>query len=111
MGRSKLMNFCVPSIYHTCTYVPTTTNVFVFLFCRGWTYPEGVRNPNCLLGAVLKEHFPRLVQLPIEGRVPEPGLTWPHYNAASAPPDECINNVECCTRADMVVATFWVNIL
>jgi hypothetical protein len=49
--------------------------------------------------------------LPIEGRVPEPGLTWPHYKAAPAPPDERINNVECRTKADMVVATFWVSIL
>ena len=98
-------------IYHTCTYGPTRTNVFVFLFCRAWTYPEGARNPNCLLGAVLKEQFPGLVQFPIEGRVPEPGLTWPHYKAAPAPPDERINNVECRTKADMVVATFWVSIL
>jgi hypothetical protein len=71
----------------------------------------GARNPNCLLGALLKEQFPGLVQLPGEGRVPEPGLTWPHYIAASAPPDERINGVECRTRADMVVATFWVTIL
>src|ERR1041384_5290428 len=83
MGRSKLMNFlCSLYIYHTCTYGPTRTNVFVFLFCRAWTYPEGARNPNCLLGAVLKEQFPGLVQLPGEGRVPEPGLTLPHYKAA-----------------------------
>ena len=96
-------------MYHI--YVPTTANVFVFLFCRAWTYPEGARNPNCLLGVVLKEQFPGLVQLPGEGRVPEPGLTWPHYLAASAPPDERINIVDCRTRADMVVASFWVTIL
>jgi len=96
-------------MYHI--YVPTTANVFVFLFCRAWTYPEGARNPNCLISVVLKEQFPRLVQLPGEGRVPEPGLTWQHYKAALAPPDECINNVECHTKADMVVATFWVSIL
>ena len=71
----------------------------------------GAQNPNCLLGALLKEQFPGLVQLPGEGRVPEPGLTWPHYIAALAPPDERINGVECRTRADMVVATFWVTIL
>ena len=57
---------------------------------------------------LVKENFPGLIQLPGPDQVPQPGLFWEHYCAASAPPDTIINGVECHTRADMVFNGFWV---
>ena len=45
---------------------------------------------------------------PGEKRVPEPGVTWAHYEAAKAPSNTTINGVVCNTRADMVINGFWV---
>ena len=68
---------------------------FVFLYCRGWTYGNGVRNPNSILGVLVRENFPGLIQLPGPDQVPQPGLFWEHYCAASAPSDTIINGFEC----------------
>ena len=81
---------------------------FAFLCCRGWTYAKGVRNPNGILGVLIRQNFPGLVQLPGEDQVPQPGLFWEHYVAAPAPPNTIINGVECETRADMVFNGFCV---
>jgi hypothetical protein len=81
---------------------------FVFLYCRGWTYGPRVRNPNSILGVLVRENFPGLVQMPGPDEVPQPGLFWEHYRAAPAPPETTINGVECHTRADMVINGFWV---
>ena len=85
--------------------------VFAFSLCRGWNYPENTRNPNCLLGALLREHFPGIVQLPGEGMVPEPGLKWEHYQAALLPENTRVNGVLCASVADKVLADFWVTII
>jgi hypothetical protein len=77
----------------------------------GWNYPENTRNPNCLLGALLREHFPGVVQLPGEGMVPEPGLKWEHYQAALLPENTHVNGVVCASVADKVLADFWVTII
>ena len=84
------------------------SNGFAFLYCRGWTYAKGVRNPNDILGVLIKQNFPRLVQLPVENSVSEPRLHWEHYVAAQAPPNTTINGVECHTKDDMVLNGFWV---
>ena len=84
------------------------SNGFAFLYCRGWTYAKGVRNPNGILGVLIRQNFPGLVQLPVENSVPEPGLHWEHYVASQAPANMTINGVECHTRADMVLNGFWV---
>ena len=68
----------------------------------------GVRNPNGILGVLIRRNFPGLVQLPGENQVPEPGLHWEHYVAAQTSPNTTINGVECHTRADMVLNGFWV---
>src|SRR3954466_7210079 len=81
---------------------------FVFLYCRGWTYDNGVRNPNSILGVLVRENFPGLAQLPEPDEVPQPGLKCEPYWAAPAPPKTTINGVECHTRADMVINGFWV---
>ena len=57
---------------------------FPFLYCRGWKYGERVRNPNSILGVLIRQNFPGLVQLPGENQVPQPGLFWEHYVAALA---------------------------
>ena len=57
---------------------------------------------------LVRENFPGLIQLPGPDQVPQPGLFWENYCAASAPSDTIINGVECHTRADMVVNGFWV---
>ena len=46
------------------------------------------------------------VTLPGEGRLLELGLSWEHYLAAPAPPDEIIGGVLCDTRADVVIKIF-----
>ena len=46
--------------------------------------------------------------MPSEGRLPELGLSWEHYLAASAPPGEIIDGVLCDTREDVVIRKFWV---
>ena len=84
------------------------SNGFALLYCRGWTYAKGVRNPNGILGVLIRENFPGMVQLPVENSVPEPGLHWEHYVAAQALPNTIINGVECHTRADMVLNGFRV---
>ena len=58
------------------------SNGFAFLYCRGWTYAKGVRNPNGILGVLIRQNFP-------------------------APENTIIDGVECDTRADMVVNGFW----
>ena len=109
MARSKLIyTYILCTFYH---YVSAIANVFAFSLCRGWTYPENTRNPNCLLGALLREHFPGLVQLPGEGKVPEPGLNWEHYQAARLPENTHVNGFLCLSVADKVLADFWVTIL
>ena len=68
---------------------------FAFLYCRGWRYAKGVRNPNDILGVPIKYD-----------QVPTPGLFWDHYVASPAPANTTINEVECDTRADMVFNGF-----
>ena len=81
---------------------------FAFSYCRGWTYAKGVRNPNGILGVLIRQNFPGLVQFPGEDQVPMPGLFWEHYIAASALANTIIDGVKCDTRADMVFNDFWV---
>ena len=81
---------------------------FAFLYCRAWTYAKGVRNPNDILGVLIRQNFLGLVQLPSEDQFPTPGLFWEHYVAALAPANMIINGFECDNRADMVVNGFWV---
>ena len=81
---------------------------FTFLYCRGWAYASGVRNPNGILGVLIRQNFPGLVQLPDDDSPPQPGLFWEHYIAVEAPSNTTVNGVECHTRADMVLNGFWV---
>jgi hypothetical protein len=98
---------CTYTLFRYLLYL-CLSDGFVFLYCRGWIYGNGVRNPNSILGVLVRENFPGLVQLPGPDEVPQPGLKWEHYCAAPAPPDTTINGVECHTRADMVINGFWV---
>ena len=40
------------------------SNGFAFLYCMGWKYAEGVHNPNDILGVLVRQNFPGLVQFP-----------------------------------------------
>ena len=77
-------------------------------YCGGWHQPKDARRPNNILGVLVRQNFPGFVTLPGEGQVPELGLTWEHYLAAPAPPEERIDGVLCHTRAEMVIRQFWV---
>ena len=77
-------------------------------YCRGWHHPKDARRSNSILGVLVRQNFPGFVTLPGEGQVPELGLTWEHYLAAPAPPEERIDGVLCHTRAEMVIRLFWV---
>ena len=57
---------------------------------------------------ICRQIFLGFVTLPGEGQLPELGLSWEHYLAAPAPPEEMIDDVLCHTRADMVIRKFWV---
>ena len=41
---------------------------FAFLYCRGWTYAKGVRNPNGILGVLIRQNFPGLFSCPVSIR-------------------------------------------
>lgn len=97
-------NIFVPSAF---TFLQIT-NALALSCCRGWDHHHSVRRPNSVLGVLCRQNFPGFVTLPGEGRLPELGLSWEHYVAAPAPPDEIIDGVVCDTRADMVIRTFWV---
>jgi len=99
-----LYSLSVPSIIMSMQI----SDGFAFFYCRGWKYANGVRNPNGILGVLVRQNFPGLVQLLGEDQVSQPGLFWDHYVAAPAPPNTIINGVECGTRADMVFNGFWV---
>ena len=86
-------------------------NVFAFSLCRRWNYTENTQNPNCLLGALLRENFPGVVQLPGEGMVPEPRLKWEHYQAPRLPENTHVNGVLCTSMADKVLGDFLVTII
>ena len=64
--------------------------------------------PNTVLGVICWQNIPGFVTLPGEGQLPELGLSWEHYLAAPASPEEVIDGVLCHTRADMVIRQFWV---
>src|ERR1041385_6167656 len=98
---------CTYTLFRYLLYL-CLSDGFVFLYCRGWIYGNGVLNPNSILGVLVRENFPGLVQLPGPDEVPQPGLKWELYCAVPAPPDTTINGVECHTRADMVINGFWV---
>lgn len=97
-------NIFVPSAF---TFLQIT-NALALSCCRGWDHHHSVRRPNSVLGVLCRQNFPGFVTLPGEGRLPELGLSWEHYVAAPAPPDEIIDGVLCDTRADMVIRKFWV---
>src|SRR3954470_9668624 len=81
---------------------------FTFLYCRGWTYASGVRNPNGILGVLIRQNFPGLLKLLGDDLPPQPGLFWEHYIADEAPSNMTVNGVQCHNRADMVLNGFWV---
>ena len=84
------------------------SNALALSYCRGWLHGEGVRRPNQVLGVICWQNFPGMVMLPGEGQLPQLGLSWEHYLAAPAPPEERIDGVLCHTRAEMVIRKFWV---
>lgn len=60
---------------------------------------------NCILGLLVKEHFPGQVHM---GTKYEPAWTWNHYLAAPDqfdPLNRCYSN-----KADRVVAELWVSL-
>ena len=69
------------------------SNALALSYYRGWVCPRGARRPNQVLGVLCRHHFSGWVTLPGEGQLPELGLTWEHYLAASAPPEEIIDGV------------------
>ena len=84
------------------------SNVLALSYYRGWHQPRDARRPNSILGVLVRQNIPGFVTLPGEGQVPELGLTWEHYLAAPAPPEERIDGVLCHTRAEMVIRQFWI---
>jgi hypothetical protein len=87
----------------------TIANNFGFSLCRGWMLVgvEGeYRHVNDILGILLKEHFPGMVTLPGEGKVPESARTWDHYKACE---DLGVaNNIEFHNKAERDFAELWV---
>src|SRR3954470_5111901 len=69
---------CTYTLFRYLLYL-CLSDGFVFLYCRGWIYSNGVRNPNSILGVLVRENFPGLVQLPGPDEVPQPGLKWEHF--------------------------------
>ena len=84
------------------------SNALALSYCRGWDHAEDVRRPNTVLGVLCRQNFLGFVTLRGEGQVPQLGLSWEHYLAAPAPPEEMIDGVLCHTRAEMVIRKFWV---
>ena len=84
------------------------SNALALSYRRGWDHPQDVHRPNQVLGVICWQNIPGFVTLPVEGRLPEVGLSWEHYLAAPAPPGEIIDGVLCKMRADMVIRKFWV---
>lgn len=88
----------------------TIANNFGFSLCSGWKKAgasEGkYRHVNGVLGSLIKEHYPGMVTLPGEGKVPEPARTWDHYKAYE---DLGVaNNIEFHNKAERVFAELWV---
>ena len=79
---------------------------FTFLYCRGWKYGQGVRNPNDTLGVLIRQNFLGLVQFPGEDSVPQPGLFWEHYVASAAPPNTIINGANATPKPTWCSTTF-----
>ena len=88
----------------------TIANNFGFSLCSGWKKAGAstgkYRHVNGVLGSLIKEHYPGMVTLPGEGKVPEPACTWDHYKAYE---DLGVaNNIEFHNKAERVFAELWV---
>ena len=86
------------------------SNNFGFTLCSGWKKAGAsrgkYRHVNGVLGSLIKEHYPGMVTLPGEGKVPEPACTWDHYKAYE---DLGVaNNIEFHNKAERVFAELWV---
>ena len=97
-------NIFVPSAF---TFLQIT-NALALSCCRGSDHHHSVRRPNSVLGVLIWQNFPGFVTLPGEGRLPELGLSWEHYVAAPALPEERVDGVFCETVADIVIWWFRV---
>ncbi|KAE8804001.1 methionyl-tRNA synthetase [Hordeum vulgare] len=89
-------------------------NTMQQLYCEScqstWTeagdeVPGKCRHVNCVIGILLKEHFPGMVTLPGEGNVPEVARTWDHYKACEDV--GTFNNIEVHNKAERVFAKIW----
>ena len=94
----------LPSMY------ATIANNFGFSLCSGWKKAGAsrgkYRHVNGVHGNLIKEHYPGMVTLPGEGKVPEPACTWDHYKAYE---DLGVaNNIEFHNKAERVFAELWV---
>ena len=75
---------------------------------RGWRKVGGgdhARHVNGILGLLIKEKFPGLVQF---GRPIEPAYTWAHYDAVPDAPDR--DGRVFADKAQRVKAELWVSL-